>query len=59
MDIKKTTQPQPKGTDRLPRSDENTIEQARRWAEENADAIRCYNEYVEKNGLPLEEYRMF
>ncbi|MEV4609131.1 type II toxin-antitoxin system CcdA family antitoxin [Neorhizobium sp. LMR1-1-1.1] len=34
-------------------------ERERRWLEENAEAIRVYNEYVEKNGLPLEEYRTF
>ncbi len=34
-------------------------EKARKWKEENADAIRSSNEYVEKHGLPLERYRMF
>lgn len=34
-------------------------EKARKWKEENADAIRSSNEYVEKYGLPLEKYRMF
>ncbi|MBW9088767.1 type II toxin-antitoxin system CcdA family antitoxin [Rhizobium wenxiniae] len=34
-------------------------ERERRWLEENADAIQAYNEYIEKNGLPLEEYRTF
>jgi len=34
-------------------------EKARRWKEENAEAIRSSNEYVEKHGLPLERYRMF
>ena len=34
-------------------------EQRRRWAVENADFIKAYNEFVEKNGLPLEEHRMF
>ena len=29
------------------------------WLKENAAAIESYNEYVEKNGLPLEQYRMF
>ena len=36
-----------------------STEKARRWKEENAEAIRSSNEYVEKNGLPLEKYRMF
>ncbi len=34
-------------------------ERERRWLEENAEAIQAYNEYIEKNGLPLEEYRTF
>ena len=31
-----------------------SAEKARRWKEENAEAIRSSNEYVEKHGLPLE-----
>ena len=31
----------------------------RLWQEENAEAIRSSNEWVEKNGLPLEKYRPF
>jgi hypothetical protein len=34
-------------------------EEARRWLEENAEAIKSWNEWVEEHGLPLEEYRMF
>jgi antitoxin CcdA len=34
-------------------------ERGRRWLEENAEAIKAYNDYIEKNGLPLEEYRTF
>ena len=34
-------------------------EEAKQWAEENADVIRGSNEYVEKFGLPLEKYRVF
>jgi antitoxin CcdA len=34
-------------------------EEGRRWAEENAEFIRNTNDWVEKNGLPLTEYRMF
>lgn len=29
------------------------------WLKENAEAIACYNDYIEKNGLPLDEFRMF
>jgi hypothetical protein len=31
----------------------------RRWQEENAEAIKGWKEYIEKNGLPLDEYRQF
>lgn len=34
-------------------------EKARQWKEENAEAIRSSNEYVEKYGLPLAKYRQF
>lgn len=29
------------------------------WLAENAQAFECWNEYVEKNGLPLAKYRSF
>lgn len=32
---------------------------AERWKRENAEAIREANDWVEKNGLPLERYRQF
>jgi antitoxin CcdA len=31
----------------------------RRWREENREAIRSINAWVEKNGLPLEKYRVW
>ena len=34
-------------------------EKGRRWKEENAEAIRSYNEWIEKNGVPLARYRRF
>jgi antitoxin CcdA len=34
-------------------------ERARRWLEENREAIAAHNRWVEENGLPLSEYRMF
>ena len=34
-------------------------EAGRKWIEENAEAIRSSNEYVEKHGLPLAKYRQF
>jgi len=33
--------------------------EAKRWRAENAEAAKAWAEWVEKNGLPLEEYRMF
>ena len=32
---------------------------AEAWQRDNAEAITNYNDYIEKNGLPLAEYRMF
>ncbi|WPB84944.1 type II toxin-antitoxin system CcdA family antitoxin [Sediminicoccus rosea] len=34
-------------------------EKARRWLEENQDAIEAWNRWTESNELPLAEYRMF
>jgi antitoxin CcdA len=34
-------------------------EQERRWAVEHAAFIEAHNAFVEKNGLPLDEHRMF
>lgn len=34
-------------------------ERERLWRLENAEAIRQSNEYVEKHGLPLAQYRTF
>lgn len=34
-------------------------EKARRWLEENSEAIEAHNRWVEEHGLPLAEYRMF
>lgn len=33
--------------------------EGRKWLEENAEAIKSLNEWVEKNGLPLAKYRPF
>jgi antitoxin CcdA len=32
---------------------------AAKWLQENHDAIKAWNEYVEKHGLPLADYRQF
>jgi hypothetical protein len=34
-------------------------EEARKWQEENAEAIKSTNEWIERNGLPLAKYRAF
>ncbi len=34
-------------------------EKARRWLEENREAIEAQNAWVEKHGVPLAKYRMF
>ena len=36
-----------------------TAEKERRWIAENADAIRKFNEFVEKHGNPLGHLRQF
>jgi len=33
--------------------------EGRQWLEENADAIKAWNDYVEQHGLPLAKYRQF
>ena len=40
---------------------EEAVKRARaeRWLVENRAALDAYNEYVEKNGLPLEKLRLF
>lgn len=34
-------------------------ERAKRWLEENREAIEASNAYIEKHGLPLARYRLF
>lgn len=34
-------------------------EQARRWQQEHAEFIAAYNQSLEQDGLPLEQYRAF
>ena len=34
-------------------------ERGRRWKEENAEAFDEMNRWIEKNGIPLSEYRKF
>ena len=35
------------------------LEQARRWRNEHAGFINAYNEIIENEGLPLDEWRSF
>ena len=34
-------------------------EEGRRFYEENRESVDYWNQWVEKNGLPLEKYRLF
>jgi antitoxin CcdA len=34
-------------------------EKAKRWLEDNKEALESSNRYVEKHGLPLAKYRLF
>jgi antitoxin CcdA len=36
-----------------------TAERKLRWIEENLEAAEAWNAWTEKNGLPLERYRLF
>ena len=38
---------------------ERRRDEAAAWKERNAEAIRSYNEWVEREGLTLEKYRPF
>lgn len=43
-----------------PVSERNVLsEPGKRWLEENAEAARAWSEWVEKNGVPLAQYRKF
>lgn len=33
--------------------------EAQQWLDENGDAIKQWNEWIEKHGLPLRQYRHF
>jgi antitoxin CcdA len=39
----------------------DAVRQARsaQWRAENAEAIQSYNDWIEKNGLPLDDLRLF
>jgi hypothetical protein len=51
--------PEPRGRFRRPSEQRKGVsEQSRKWLEENAEAIKEWNDWVEKNGFPLEKYRM-
>jgi antitoxin CcdA len=35
------------------------VEREARWKAENAEAIQSFNDYVDKHGIPLSQYRQF
>jgi post-segregation antitoxin (ccd killing protein) len=43
----------------MPRGEKESEEKARRWEEENAEAIRASNEELKRNGLWSDRYRLF
>jgi len=36
-----------------------SAERERRWKIENAAALAAYNQWIEQNGLPLDDFRQF
>ena len=40
-------------------ADEVRGEKARRWQHENAAGFHAWNDYVDRNGIPLAKYRKF
>ena len=40
-------------------ADEVAAARRARWLHENAEAMEGWNDYIEKNGLPLAKYRQF
>lgn len=39
--------------------DAETLARWERWREENREAIEAYNAFIEREGLPLAEFRKF
>ncbi|WP_342234879.1 type II toxin-antitoxin system CcdA family antitoxin [Inquilinus sp. OTU3971] len=54
-DRNKTKDRDPKGS----AAEAKRRDEAARWKEQNAEAIRSHNEWVERKGLTLEKYRLF
>lgn len=42
-----------------PEKRDHVSPEAKQWLEENAEAIQQWNDWAEKNELPLDEYRPF
>lgn len=42
-----------------PEERDRPSDEGRKWLEDNAEANKSINEWVEKNGLPLAKYRPF
>ncbi|MBN9309585.1 MAG: type II toxin-antitoxin system CcdA family antitoxin [Devosia sp.] len=57
--LKKSDHTTPAGSRNRQAGEGKLSPEALRWREENAEAIKAWNAWVEENGLPLEEYRMF
>ena len=53
-DRNKTKDRDPKGS-----ADADKRREAAAWKERNAEAIRSHNEWVEREGLTLERFRLF
>jgi len=48
-----------RGTGMAEKYNETGRERAARWCTENAKAIGAWNDFVEKDGVPLARYRQF
>jgi len=52
--------PEPRSQFWQPPEKRNVVsEEGKKWLEENAEAIRQWNEWVDHNELPLAKYRLF
>ena len=49
----------PEGSRQQQRSRDDISDAGRKWREENAEAAKDWEVWVENNGLPLEQYRQF
>jgi antitoxin CcdA len=61
MTAKRNIAPPPEATAPVPagKHEATRSKAARTWLDENAEAIRSYNSWIEKHGLPLQKHRSF